>query len=136
MSGNHTQTTPPYAGYSAADDETSAPQPLDRETLARLRADLGPGRDAFNELVGLFISELVPRLQAITLALERDDPRRIAAAAHILKGSSMLVGARAMAELCLEIELAAKNGTIEQADALMKLLREEAGRVARALAAA
>jgi HPt (histidine-containing phosphotransfer) domain-containing protein len=111
-------------------------EPIDIEALARLRTDVAAEPSMFNEIIAQFIGELTPRLNAIGDAIGGADEKATAAAAHRLKGGSMLVGARGMAELCLQIEMAARAGTMEHARALLNLLREEAVRVRQALAAA
>jgi len=116
----------------------SAPvaEPIDAQTLAELRSHFeAKGSVLFNDLLALFISELTPRLAVIRDAIDRADPKAIAGAAHILKGSSLLVGARVLAELCLQIELAARSDALADARALLTLLEYEAARVSHALAA-
>ena len=115
-----------------------ATEPIDAASLARLRSHFDTGESTlFNELVELFINELPRRLDAIRLALARNDTKEIAAAAHVLRGSSMLVGALAMAGLCLEIELAAKTAAetsvVAITQAVLPLLDDEAARVRQAL---
>jgi HPt (histidine-containing phosphotransfer) domain-containing protein len=115
----------------------SATEPIDAQALAELRSHFDEqGSVLFADLLGLFISELAPRLRAIRDAIGRDDAPAMAAAAHALKGSSMLVGARVMAELCLQIELAGRNGAVPEARVVMSLMEDEAARVREALQAA
>jgi HPt (histidine-containing phosphotransfer) domain-containing protein len=114
----------------------SVSEPIDPQALAELRSHFeARNSPLFNDLLALFIGELTPRLGAIRAAIDHTDAKAIAAAAHVLKGSSLLVGAHVMAELCLQIELAARSDAIAQAQALLTLLEDEAPRVRHALAA-
>jgi HPt (histidine-containing phosphotransfer) domain-containing protein len=122
--------------YSLPASYVASSQPIDPEALARLRADVAVEPAMFDEIIGQFIGELGPRLDAIGGALDAADPPQLADAAHRLKGGSLLVGARGMAEVCLQIELAARAGGLDDARALFNLLREEAARVRQALATA
>ena len=119
-----------------ASDAKPASELVDVAVLARLRSHFDDRESAlFNDLIALFISELPRRLGAIRTAIARADAKGMAAAAHALRGSSMLVGAPAVAEMCLEIELAASSATTAQAQAVLPLLEDEAARVRQALTA-
>jgi len=72
-------------------------------------------------MINIFINEeclsLVPKLrQAI---LDNDAPR-VEYLAHTLKGSSRTLGAKALSETCLELEMAGGKGQLQDADRLMK----------------
>ncbi len=115
----------------------SSADPIDREALAELRSHFdGQESVSFEDLLALFLEQMEPRLGAIRGAIERADATGMNAAAHVLRGSSMLVGAQAMAQLCLQIELAGRSGAMAEAQVVMSLLEDEAVRVRRALAAA
>ncbi len=121
---------------SAAGSGSSA-DPIDRETLAELRSHFdGQESVSFQDLLALFLDQMDPRLGAIRGAIQRADVTGMNAAAHVLRGSSMLVGAQAMAALCLQIELAGRSGAMAEAQVVMSLLEDEAARVCQALAAA
>jgi HPt (histidine-containing phosphotransfer) domain-containing protein len=114
---------------------TAISEPIDAAVLADLRSHFDPDEtSAFNELLGLFINHLGPRPAAIRDAVGRADAKAMTAAAHVLRGSSMLVGAHALAELCLQIELAGRSGAAAQAQTVLSLLEDEAVRVRQALA--
>jgi len=111
-------------------------EPIDAAVLAELRSHFDAKESAlFCDLLALYINELTPRLRAIRDAIGSADAKAMAAGAHALKGSSLLVGARAMAEMCCEVELAAKGGDRTRLQALLSLMGEEAARVRLALAA-
>jgi histidine phosphotransfer protein HptB len=127
--------------HSFSSRTEAATEPIDAAVLARLRSHFEAHESPlFDELIALFISELPRRLGAIRTAIARADEKGMAAAAHVLRGSSMLVGALVMAKLCLEIELAARtaarSAAIAQAQAVLPLLEDEAARVRQALIAA
>jgi HPt (histidine-containing phosphotransfer) domain-containing protein len=117
----------------------SVMESIDPGTLAQLRSHFDhaestlSAKTAFKELIDLFISELPRRLNLIREAIGHADTGQMAAAAHALRGSSLLLGAMTMAGLCLEIELAAKAGLVAPARASLALLLEEGPRVRQAL---
>lgn len=113
-----------------------ASTPIDPEALAELRSHFDEHESrTFSDLLALFVSQLGRRLDAIRGAIELGDSKAMAAAAHVLKGSSLLVGARAMAEMCSQIELASHSAVEVDAHAVLTLLEDEAGRVRQALEA-
>jgi|SRR5579885_423196 HPt (histidine-containing phosphotransfer) domain-containing protein len=109
-------------------------EPLDPQVLAELRSHFeGQKSVTFDDLLALFVEQLEPRVSAIRAAIERGDGGGANAAAHVLRGSSLVVGARPLAELCWQLELAARSGAMAQAQAVMTRLEVEAARVRRAL---
>ncbi len=112
-----------------------AAESIDAQALAQLRSDLDCEPASFNQVITQFIGQLSPRVGAIRDAIEHADAKAMGAAAHVLRGSSLLVGAQVMAEMCREVELLARSGTIDGAAALLTLLADEAGRVRGALTA-
>ncbi len=110
--------------------------PIDPEVLAELRSYFDENAsESFNDLLGLFMRHLDRRVDAIRVAIKRGDSKAMAAAAHVLKGSSLLIGARSMAEMCSRIELASHSAVKVDAHAVLTLLEDEAGRVRQALEA-
>jgi HPt (histidine-containing phosphotransfer) domain-containing protein len=123
--------------HSLSEPGAPANAPIDAEILSELRSHFdGQESIQFEDLLTLFLRELDPRLDAIRSAIQHADQKEIAAAAHALKGGSALVGARAMTEMCLQIELAGRNGAIADAQVVMTPLEYEAERVRQALTAA
>jgi HPt (histidine-containing phosphotransfer) domain-containing protein len=116
--------------------ETHSPQieAIDTGVLAKLRRDCDSGEVTFSdELLALYLDELEPRLNAIRRAVEHRECKALAVAAHALKGSSALVGARLLTELCLRMERAGRAGNVDMVRALMADLEREAVRVRQAL---
>lgn len=68
------------------------------------------GEEAAREVVRAYLDELPPALAAIRDAAEALDAERLVAAAHSLKSSSLVIGARSLADACFEVERAAREG--------------------------
>ena len=121
--------------FGSVHDQTAA-EAIDAGVLARLRIDCdSQGTPLSDELLEIYAAELQPRLGAIHDAISRLDASALSHAAHALKGGSSLIGARAMAELCLQLEQAARRGAMAEAGALLPELGREAARLCEALAA-
>src|ERR1700690_4401470 len=69
----------------------------------------------------------------IDTAFAHHDPEALHRAAHTLKGHSMTYGATAFAETCLKLELMAKSGNLEGAEAQIQLVKAEYPAVQAAL---
>ena len=91
------------------------PETLDRsvvDVLLELGADI-PGFS--DELVGDFVASADRHSAAMRTAIEKGDREALEIAAHSLRGSSGIIGARRMAALCDEIERAAVAGALAEA---------------------
>lgn len=92
---------------------------LDAEVIARLRGDLAGVPGALASVIEAYLGELPARRQAIVAAARDRDAERLRFAAHSLKSSSALVGASAVAGLCLRLEALAREagdaGTVDAA---------------------
>ena len=109
---------------------------IDARVLARLRAECDcQGARLSDELLAVYAAELHPRLEAIRDAIGRRDLAALSYAAHALKGGSSLIGAQPLAQLCLQLERAAREGAIEDARALLPALAREEDRLCQALGA-
>ena len=83
---------------------------LDPAALARLgKLQRLPGRNFIGELVGLFRRDVPPQVAACQDALARGDSEALRRCAHAVKGSSGVLGARELGELCAQIELEATS---------------------------
>jgi HPt (histidine-containing phosphotransfer) domain-containing protein len=60
--------------------------------------------DFQRELVALFDTDSVRRLEEMGCALRLDDAQSIGRSAHAVRGGSAMIGAVAVAEICAEIE--------------------------------
>jgi CheY-like chemotaxis protein/HPt (histidine-containing phosphotransfer) domain-containing protein len=109
---------------------------LDLQTLERIRAMRRPGGpDLLIRVVDLFVSSSNELIDTMVAASRLDDAVTLAHAAHTLKSSSANVGAMAFAELCAELEAAARGGKTPKALALLKKLLVEHRPLLRALEA-
>ncbi len=98
----------------------------------RVRTDLKLlGPKVLGEIIDKFIDNAEQQEAEIRQALERADVEGVKDAAHSLKGSSATVGAVRMAELCKELELGARRGSIEGAGKKLRRLSSELERVRR-----
>ena len=109
---------------------------LDRQALGRIRALHRPGGpNLLAKVLGLYSSSSLALTDAIRGAAQSSDAESVRQAAHALKSSSANVGAMAFADLCKEIEVAAAQGRLERAKALVDELLAEHSKVLQALAA-
>jgi HPt (histidine-containing phosphotransfer) domain-containing protein len=96
---------------------------LDRDVLDQLREDLG-GTAAVREVIRSFLDETPSVLSALRDAAARADVPSIRRAAHMIKGTSSILGARELSEQCAEIERVGQTGCI--ADAGSRVIAVEA----------
>src|SRR5262245_18947113 len=87
---------------------------LDRDVLDHLREDLG-GTAALREVIGSFLDQTPSVLSALRDAAARADVPSIRRAAHMIKGTSSMLGARELSEQCAEIERVGQTGCIADA---------------------
>jgi signal transduction histidine kinase/DNA-binding response OmpR family regulator len=96
---------------------------LDRDVLDQLREDLG-GTAALQEVIRSFLDQTPSVLSALRDAAARADVPSIRRAAHMIKGTSSMLGARELSQQCAEIERAGQTGCI--ADAGSRVIAVEA----------
>jgi len=109
---------------------------VDREVLARLRKLRDEDEpDIVAELAGMFLEDARSRLDAVEEALQKGDAPAVERAAHTLKGGSGSMGAKGMSGLCAQLEDVGASGDLSQGTELLGRIREELGRVERALEA-
>jgi two-component system, sensor histidine kinase and response regulator len=109
---------------------------LDEQALGRIRALHRPGaRNLLAKVVGLYFSSSLALTQALQAAALADDATGVKQAAHALKSSSANVGAMAFAELCKDVEVAAREGRLDDARVLVERLLAEHTQVLQALEA-
>jgi signal transduction histidine kinase/DNA-binding response OmpR family regulator len=87
---------------------------LDRDVLDQLREDLG-GTPALREVIRSFLDQTPSVLSALRDAAARADVPSIRRAAHMIKGTSSILGARELSEQCAEIERVGQTGFIADA---------------------
>jgi HPt (histidine-containing phosphotransfer) domain-containing protein len=87
---------------------------LDRDVLDQLRADLG-GTIALRDVITTFLDQTPTILSALREAAARADVPAIRLAAHRIKGTSSILGARELSEQCAAIERVGQAGCIADA---------------------
>jgi signal transduction histidine kinase/DNA-binding NarL/FixJ family response regulator len=117
------------AGAAASAAPDFARGQLDEVVVRELLAFTSP--DFVRELIDLFVRNTRVEIAALREAL--DDPPRLRAVAHKLKGSCFTVGAHALAGLCERLESATAEASAD-APALVAALEAEFEASARALA--
>lgn len=113
-----------------SDRERNAESVVDWEAARQMT---GGDDSLLDELLELFPAESAQNLKAIRDAVERADAEALNRAAHTLKSSARLFGARALAACALTIEDVAKTASVEEAAAHLPELEQELHRVVRAL---
>jgi HPt (histidine-containing phosphotransfer) domain-containing protein len=109
---------------------------FDRRCLTELRELQIEGEpDILAEVVQVFLNSTPVRLSDLQQAITQNDAAAVKDLAHALKGSSGTLGARQMAELCLQLEMTGRSGDLGQSEALWLKLEEEFTRVRAVLEA-
>lgn len=102
-----------------SDGKTIVPSVIDQAAIRNL-AQINP--KLIGRMIHLFTLEEAPvLLQKLKQAIANNDLQEVSYAAHTLKGSSNILGAKTLGKLCLEVELKGKRGDNE---GLTKLLME------------
>jgi two-component system sensor histidine kinase/response regulator len=109
--------------------------PLDRAVLGQLHKLEATTPGLMDNVIGLFLDEMPPRLNDLRDAMLEADLRKMARLAHAMKGSAANLGARSLAALCSDVEARAKAGTGAASGAQIDDLEREFGRVREALQA-
>jgi HPt (histidine-containing phosphotransfer) domain-containing protein len=108
----------------------SAPGVLDPDVVERLRQLTPPGEpDVLREILNLFLDEVPKKIDSLRLALTSGDAATLQRAAHSLKGSSGNIGARAMYEVCRQLDDRAKSEELARLQPLVEALQAEYGKV-------
>lgn len=93
------------------------PSPVNPATLESLQALAGPGeRDFMRNLIETYLSDTETRLVALREALQNGDAATVARRAHTVMGSSLSMGAEALAALMRESVIAGRIGTLPGPD--------------------
>ena len=78
---------------------------LDREVVDEFRRASQDGNaDFLISLIDLYLREAAVQVAGMTEALTSGDALRAKATAHTLKGSSLVMGAQRLAQLCAQVE--------------------------------
>jgi PAS domain S-box-containing protein len=113
----------PSAGAEEAGRAPLAAATFDGRMLAELRALDTPGSGFFVGVIGLFLSTVPGRLEALAQAVAQRDAKAVGAVAHGLRSTCGNVGAKGMHNLCVQIEMVA--GDQEALEPFLRALSEE-----------
>ncbi len=129
--GSHLRPPPPPAEAPAGGVST-----VDLTVLRGIRELREPGEpDPLVDLIDLYLQDTPARVAKMQAALAASDGGALASAAHSLKGSSSNLGARQLANLCMQVEKLAKAGQMADAEGLFAALTDEFARVCAVLQA-
>jgi signal transduction histidine kinase/CheY-like chemotaxis protein/HPt (histidine-containing phosphotransfer) domain-containing protein len=101
----------------------AAESAVDRRVLEQLREDLG-GNPPLRDIIVSFLETTPEALVTLRDAAARADVDAIRRTAHMLKGTSAMLGARPLAEQCAELEHLSRSGHV--ADAVSRVTAIEA----------
>lgn len=132
MKNNLTETVVwPGASAPAAENDS-----VDLAVLRGFEEDQCEGEPDFVvELIDLYLQDAPAKLRELRIALACGDLETLGREAHSLKGGSASLGARRMAVVSEELELAAAGDATRDGLAILNDLEGEYGRVVAALEA-
>ncbi len=96
--------------------------PIDGATLERLASSVGGGAEGWafvRELIDTFLDEAPTQLATLRNAVAHGDAEEARRVAHTLKSNGATFGASSFAEVCRELEAAAKLGELDGAAAAL-----------------
>jgi signal transduction histidine kinase/CheY-like chemotaxis protein/HPt (histidine-containing phosphotransfer) domain-containing protein len=96
---------------------------LDRAVLEQLREDLG-GAGAVHDVIATFLENTPAVLAALHEAAARTNADGIRRAAHKIKGTSAMLGAVRLSQLCAEIENIGRSGDVSDAMSRVTAIEE------------
>jgi HPt (histidine-containing phosphotransfer) domain-containing protein len=107
------------------------PEPaVDAAVIRKLASSLGErGRSSVDGLIGTFLGHVPDQMRTLSSAAQGngfDDVRR---EAHALKSNASTFGADRLADLCRELESAAKAGALDGQEELVERIEDELARV-------
>jgi PAS domain S-box-containing protein len=118
--------TPRQAEYSDTAPTVAPSGALDRAAIAQLRTLAQQTTPAlFARVLEAFLGDAPRYLIDLHAAKTRRDPAGLARAAHALKGTSLNVGARTMAEMSRQLETVKETGDLTETAALLAQLESE-----------
>ncbi len=127
---------PPVNGSVAAAEHTKGTGLLDPAALKQIQALQRPERpNIIHKVISSYLKDSVQLLETLRVAIAQNDPPTLHRAAHSLKSTSATVGARALAELCQDLEGIGRANTTDKAPALLSAIEKEYQQVAVALRA-
>ncbi|MBV9555080.1 MAG: response regulator [Alphaproteobacteria bacterium] len=119
---------------SAAVKRIEAEAVLDANVLQSLKRGFSPGGPSLLKRVGRLYLDFTPKdLAEIESAMDTEDAATVKTIAHKLKSASASVGAKSLAKLFKDLELAAAANRLRDADETLQQIKIEFERAAAAL---
>ena len=106
--------------------QTESPEVFDRAQASE--ATCGDP-DLLKEIVGIFLEDCPRMVTELERAVDSGDAEAVRRAAHTLKGSVAVLGAKALAAVAKEAEHHARAGDLDAAAAAFARVEEEAKRL-------
>jgi HPt (histidine-containing phosphotransfer) domain-containing protein len=107
---------------------------LDPGVVESLRQLTPPGEaDVLGEILNLFLDEVPKKIHSLRSAVTAGDAMQVQRIAHSLKGSSGNIGARAMYDVCRQLDDRAKSGELARLQPLVEALGAEYRKVETAI---
>ncbi len=97
--------------------------------IARLVEDFDGDMDAVREVIRLFLGSSDECMTNLAGSVSRNEPDKVRALAHTIKGSALNVGAEVVAEAAARLENQARRGDLANAEALLTVLDQEYNRL-------
>ena len=91
------------------------------------------GEEVIKEVIAAYLEETPKLLQEIASAIAQKNAQQLYRAAHTLKSSSAMLGATKLGNLCKELELMGRAGTIQDGESKKLQLETEYETVKAAL---
>ncbi len=95
---------------------------FDPESLDMLREVMD---DEFSDLMQVYIDDSRQRLPLLAQALQQQDAQQLRELAHSFKGASSNISANVLAQLCYQLETAAREDKLAGADLLIAQIEAE-----------
>jgi CheY-like chemotaxis protein len=122
------KVTQPDGDRPGSDEPESSTDAIDRDSLMAL---VGGNPELIRELVGLYFSNLPKHLDQIREGIETSDTRAVRFGAHAIKGMSLNLTARAVANTALTLEKLSRDGDLTGADDLFQELTRQTNTLKR-----
>jgi two-component system, sensor histidine kinase and response regulator len=110
--------------------QTESPEVFDR---AQAMEATGGDEELLQEIVGIFVEDCPRMIEELGAAIGAGDTEAARRAAHTLKGSVSVLGAKALAAAAKEAEAHARAGDLDSAANAFARVEEEAARLAPVL---
>jgi HPt (histidine-containing phosphotransfer) domain-containing protein len=111
----------------------SANDVLDPEGLNRLMSNLGGEFEFLEELIETFLEDAPQLIHELNQAVEKENLPEVHRLAHSLKSNGADYGAARFTELCRELEISARSGSLNGASGLAEQITNEYALVESAL---